>query len=215
MYVTLVLLNLPYLSYTTTYVTAPPDLTMAEPSKRSPNDGDGSNYFARNDRHKKMSRTSHLQDKITEKTPQIDDVPANTTDPMEKESDDDNSNFIGKALLASFTQANVWHTISPDDITIIIIESPSAIPAPSSLLDTNNKPCWDIIKSIPKTDILLPEELLPDTPFCKNLDQEPGRNLVCLQFPETGFLLQLSAWLIDNLKQYHHKTCLPVFSLAN
>jgi hypothetical protein len=89
------------------------------------------------------------------------------------------------------------------------------IPTPSTLLDTNNKPRWDVIKSIPKTDILLPEELLPDTKFRKTLDQELARNLVRLQLPETGFLSQLAVWLIDNLKQYHHKKILPVFSLAN
>jgi hypothetical protein len=91
---------------------------MVEQSKGSPNAGLGPNYSSPNDRHKKLSRTSHLQDQTKEKTLQIDEVPANTTDPMDKDSNDDDNNFIDQALLASFSKANVWHTMSPDDSTV-------------------------------------------------------------------------------------------------
>jgi hypothetical protein len=120
----------------------------------------------------KQPRTSHLQNHSAGKPLQIEEDPAKTYDATAKDSDDDDANFIGKALLASFTEANAWHTISPDDSNIMIIETPSAIPTPSTLLDTDNKPHWDIIKSIPKTISFFPKNYYPipnlKKPWTKN-----------------------------------------------
>jgi hypothetical protein len=49
---------------------------MAEPEKRAPNDGDGKNYSSLNDRNKKQSRTSHLQNQYAGKPLQIEEDPA-------------------------------------------------------------------------------------------------------------------------------------------
>jgi hypothetical protein len=188
---------------------------MDETPKRAASDGDGTNYSSPNDRHNKVSLTSNLAIKNYQKTPPIDEAQIHSSAPLPFSNNDDDTTLIGKILLESFTQANIWYTPSPDDKIIMIIESPSMIPAPLTLVDTNNKPRWDIIKAIPKTDLLLLEDMFPTDPHRKKLDLEIDRHLVRINLPKTGFIPQLSAWFLANLKTTRNKKCLPVFSLAN
>jgi hypothetical protein len=190
---------------------------MAESLKRAPNDGDAKAYSSPNDRLKKSSRTGHLQTNPYAKGTKIDEQQDNPDDPMlpPTESNDDDNKLIGKALLTSFAQANVWFTISPDDASVLVIESLTTIPLPSTLLDKNHQPRWALIEAIPKIEPFLPEELEAKSKARQKVDQEITRHLVRLKLPETGFQSKLTVWLLENITSYKTKKILPVFSLAN
>jgi hypothetical protein len=138
---------------------------MAEPVKRLSNDGTGPEYSSPNDQNKKMSRTDHLLNNPYAKSTQIEEEQDKPDDPsmLSPTAVDDDTRLLGKALLESFAQASIWFNINPNDTSILIIESPTSIPAPSTLLDKNHKPIWELIADIPKMDSFLQEELVSDS----------------------------------------------------
>jgi hypothetical protein len=190
---------------------------MAEQAKRAPKDGNGTDYSSPNDRNKKISRTDHLLNNPYTKGTQIEEEQEKRDDPsiLPPTADDGDTRILGKVLLELFVQANIWFTINPEDTSVIIIEAPTSIPAPSTLLDRKYKPRWELIAAIPNMDPFLPEELQSKGTRQLKLDQVITRHLVRMNLPKTGFQAKLSTWLINNLASYKTKKILPVFSLAN
>jgi hypothetical protein len=170
-----------------------------------PNDGDAKAYSSPSDRLRKASRTGQLQTNPDAKGPKTDKQQENPDDPMlpPTESNDDGNKMIGKALLESIA--------SPDDDSVLIIEAPSSIPSPSTLLDKNHQPRWALIESIPKMEPFLLEEFEEQSNVQQKVDQKIMRHLVRLRFPKKGFQSKLKDWLLANVTSYKTKKTLPSF----